>query len=90
MQELQKRQPSTISIRSPGIPKEFEDSDRKVSQVLYEELIYESFQKSIGKSILSAFRHSSHDDTATEKSGEWKNSSIDSGNEANPEQAAIA
>uniref|UniRef100_A0AC34QR18 Ryanodine receptor n=1 Tax=Panagrolaimus sp. JU765 TaxID=591449 RepID=A0AC34QR18_9BILA len=75
MQELQKRQPSVAGIRHPGIPKEFEDTDKK---------------KSIGRSILAAFRHNSHDDNATEKSADWKNSSFESGNEVSSEQAAIA
>uniref|UniRef100_A0A1I7RX29 MIR domain-containing protein n=1 Tax=Bursaphelenchus xylophilus TaxID=6326 RepID=A0A1I7RX29_BURXY len=51
MQELQKRNPSIATIKSPGLPKEFEDQSEKK-------------RKSIGKTLLSAFRHSSHDDDA--------------------------
>uniref|UniRef100_A0AC35FCL7 Uncharacterized protein n=1 Tax=Panagrolaimus sp. PS1159 TaxID=55785 RepID=A0AC35FCL7_9BILA len=79
MQEIQRRQSSVAGIKSPGIPKEFEDTKEK---------------KSIGTKILAAFRHNSHDDNTTEKSSDWKttnNSSFDAdGTEATSEHAAIA
>ncbi|KAI6237110.1 hypothetical protein M3Y95_00230500 [Aphelenchoides besseyi] len=61
LQECQRRNPSLATIRGPGLPKEFDDMPEKKDK------------KSIGKALLSAFRHGSHDEDAKSQ----KNSSFD-------------
>ena len=63
IQELQKRNPSVATIRGPGLPKEFAEMDDKKDK------------KSLGKTLLSAFRHNSHDEDARSQ----KHSSFDAG-----------
>lgn len=70
IQEIKKHNPSLGTIRGAGgigIPKEFE------------ELIEKKDKKSLGKSLLSAFRHDHEEDTRSQKHSSFDTSSYQEG-----------